>query len=1325
MLPLSSFIQNNFFNRQFLSEELQKTFDNKISAPIFEAIKLLYDKTKFQQINEAQIEEEFIKPTLQVLGYAYAYQVSKKAFGKIHKPDFVLFENTLLKDAHYAQAKDENKDILALCESKAYHVELDNKKIEENPHFQLIRYLNDLKIDFGFLTNGHFWRFYDTKVNRADKIFYEIDLEKIIENNDLEAFNYFYFVFRKDNFVKTNNEITNNEIKDSTIQEILNKNNEIKSNVEKDLKDVIYGSESIVEQIGQALYTNSGKDYTLADIYQNSVTFTFRLLFIAYFEDKFEATLFKENYFYKKFSLHQLVRHLEDTNEFPPEKYNGWGKLKDLFKILDEGREDDDIPLLNGGLFAQEKAPLLSKNRILTNYELSSLLKNLLEIKVDQKNKTSFLQRDFKTLSITHLGNIYEGLLEFDFKEVISEAQYYITYQEKGKEVDAQLDNYDYNHIKNDTTKKITQTKTYSKGEIYFSNSSNSRKSTASYYTPTSFTEFMAKNALKEALANEPQILNLRILDNACGSGHFLLEILNQITEISYQNIENQENISIQNLKETLETEKIAISKNIKKYLGEDAQIDELVLLKRLLLKKIIFGVDLNPFAVELTRLSLWLDTFILGTPLSFIEHHIKQGNALIGADFDEILKNLKGDVIGETVKTKLEDTIHQLKDLSDLKDTTQEEVLQSKQIYKDLQKPLKTLNRVLNLYTYQQFVPFEYPNKEQKQQKDSVLINIKTAFDQLQNDILEEKNTEMIAEIDKIAKKYLFFNYEIEFAEVFQENENSQKGFHIIIGNPPWDKTKFDDKDFFPQYRSSYRTMKQSEKEAVRQNVLEYPQVKQQYENQQDSIEKTNEYYKITYPYNAGAGDNNLFRFFIEKNLSLLSPQGSLTYLTPSAWIYEDGSKKLRKHILQKYQLRFFFQFENREKIFERVDSRYKFAAFQIKKPNPALTLLAEKAIEDTKDFIPVRFMQTDARILKTDEHILEYAVADIALLSPEHLSLMEVKTNQDLEILRKIYAKFPPISTDFIDFRNELHATNDKDLFIENKATGLLPLYEGKMIHQYNSNYAEPQYWVNELALQKRLESVEISRLVDDIFGQIEIDFKANHKNLGKQKTVLAYLGLVHESDLVPFLVFDTSFTRLMFRGISRNTDERTMISGLMPANCTYQHSMFGHSPKNYILENKKVVTKEIPLERILFVNAIFNSLIADYVWRFVVDINMSKTYLMRLPLPQPTDLELKENEVYRKIIKNSFLLNWHHSKKSNNPTGFDKNAKELDISEENLPKTEKSYNLLRLENDKLIAELYGISKQEMEHITSEAYFKVLQNKNPAYLRTLLETW
>jgi hypothetical protein len=129
---------------------------------------------------------------------------------------------------------------------------------------------------------------------------------------------------------------------------------------------------------------------------------------------------------------------------------------------------------------------------------------------------------------------------------------------------------------------------------------------------------------------------------------------------------------------------------------------------------------------------------------------------------------------------------------------------------------------------------------------------------------------------------------------------------------------------------------------------------------------------------------------------------------------------------------------------------------------------------------------------------------------------------------------------------------------------------------------------------------------------------------------------------------------------------------------------------------------------------VNGVFNSLITDYIARFIIDVNANKTYIMRLPMP----LYDEGNEIHEQIVRNSALLNIY-----NNSEAFIKEFKNLGIKESEIPTSVKSYDKLRIENDILVAGLYGISKAEMQHICSEAYFKVLNDKNPTYLAVLLD--
>ncbi|ECO2780373.1 class I SAM-dependent DNA methyltransferase, partial [Campylobacter jejuni] len=799
----------------------------------------------------------------------------------------------------------------------------------------------------------------------------------------------------------------------------------------------------------------------------------------------------------------------------------------------------------------------------------------------------------------------------------------------------------------------------YKKGQIYLKNSSNSRKSTASFYTPQFIANFLIQSALKDKLNNE-NILKFKILDNACGSGHFLVGVLNAITHIVLSDFDH-----FTNLKELYEEEKENILNYIKDFV-QDYEVDESDILKRLLLKRIIYGVDLNPFSIELTKLSLWIDSFIFGTPLSFIEHHIKCGNALINSnlsDFKDLIKQNSSNLFTNSITQEFEILQEVFEKLDNLKDTNEEQIKQSKQIYQNEITPkLDKLNLYLNYINTLHFV-----NKEELQ------ILKALSQDDIQN---LSQNEQAKAIISKYQKEFNFFNYELEFPEIV-ENQVF-KGFDIIIGNPPWDKTKFSDSDFFPQYKSDYRSLIASKKKEIQDNLLAKDYIKQNYEKQKAYINDLSEYYKKAYPLNKGSGDGNLFRLFVEKNLSLLKQDGNLAYVLPSALMFEDGSLTLRKEILENKTLEYFYSFENRQAIFADVDSRYKFALMLIKNTQANHT-----------HKIKMMFYKTDINSLKNKDEILTLNLKDIKKLSPTHLALMELKDKQALEILRKSYNAFQNLSFDYIDFRRELDMTNDKDLFIEEFREGLLPLYEGKMIHQFNANFSQTTYFLEKAKLDEHLKSKELYRAK-----------KATGKELNPK-----------------LIKYDREFFRLGYRKIASDTNERTLIASLLPKNCGGADSTYSNIPKQYVLKDDVICMDIVPYERILFVLALFNSLVVDFIIRNMVQINVSKSYLERIPLPQPSDEEIQNNEIYKTLAKNALLLQLYNDKNHH----FDELKQEFNIKNEEIPKTKKAYNILRAKNDLLVKELYGLSDDEFSYMIST--FKVLNEKQSEYI-TLLKT-
>ncbi|MDP2827087.1 MAG: N-6 DNA methylase, partial [Sulfuricellaceae bacterium] len=1256
-----------------------------------------FDPANLAARNEAQLEEKFIGPLLAQLGWTKVSQESIVVQGKLAKPDWCLLLDPG-QDNALIGAKDHTL-ITAICESKDWNKTLDTGKADrdKNPHHQLQDYLSTLRVRYGFLTNGRLWRMYDTDRITAKKTFIEFDLECLLALEDRAAkargLALFAFFFGRDAYAS--------EGQASPIQQAIAASADFTLEVEENLKAVIYGyagEDSLFEIMGRAIHQANPKA-PLASVYEHSVVLLFRLLFVVYFEDKNRALL-ERHPFYPRYSLTQLFQTLREQ---PPERaplHDGVYALKQLFEMLDEGAEDIDIPLFNGGLFDPARAPLLLTPKIFDNATLKILLEKLL-FKTERGNTLFDTRRDFKNMSVTHLGRIYEGLLEFRFEKA-SENAVYLEYESsntKGKTVEAYFDAYDSGNLRKEKGFRARREVSVKKGQVYLKSASNSRKTTASYYTPPSLSQPLVKAAIDQAIADGKSYTELKILDNACGSGHFLVEALGTLTDLALAQLEQDAG-----LQKLVADERAKMAEQLN-FLNLDYEPEDAQILKRALLKRCIFGVDLNPFAVELARLSLWMDSFIFGTPLSFIEHHVQHGNALMGASVQDFItynasETQQNDLFVENLSDRFDELRGVMHELDAMRDTTAAEVAQSKALWKTAIAPkLKLLSRALSfICTRRALLAEGDPKACQLLDKTPDLIG------QLFDDA--KSKSPALRQVEAYAARYHFFHYEVAFPEAFARE---RKGFDLIVGNPPWDKTKFSDTDFFPQYHSNYRSLKNSDKAAVQKRLLESEHIKTAYQSAQRDMEVADDYYHAIFPLNKGAGDGNLFRLFVERNLGLLAPGGSLNYVLPSALLFEEGSANLRRHIFTQCQMPFFYSFENRNGIFPDVDSRYKFALMQVvnrapppqpspdgrgsrNSPLPSGEGLGEGVIAaegEKAQTIDTAFYLTDPAELNDPARHVPYPLETLKALSPKQWALMELRDGADLPILQKCYGAFPALSPDWLDFRRELHTTDDKDLFIEQAAPGLLPLFEGKMIWQYSHKLDEAQYWLDASAFDLRMKSKEIHRMAQD---------------LGVPKAEAAK----HEAAIR----YDREFVHLAFRNIASDTNERSLIFSLVPKSCGSVETLFCNVPKYYAMdEDGGITTQTVSPLRLLFALAWFNSLTVDWLARFMIQIHISKTYLFRLPMPQPSDAEIRATPAYAQLAKNALLLclaaNWDD---------FADLAPLFEVEKKDLPLSNKDKDKLRAQNDQRVAQAYGVSEAEFAHLLRS--FKVMANKRPEYL-------
>jgi hypothetical protein len=476
---------------------------------------------------------------------------------------------------------------------------------------------------------------------------------------------------------------------------------------------------------------------------------------------------------------------------------------------------------------------------------------------------------------------------------------------------------------------------------------------------------------------------------------------------------------------------------------------------------------------------------------------------------------------------------------------------------------------------------------------------------------------------------------------------------------------------------------LKNSGKAAVRERLLDSVHISEAYEAAKRGMAVADDYYTATSPLNKGAGDGNLFRLFVERNLGLLANGGSLNYVLPSALMFEEGSLGLRRHILENFQVPFFYSFENSKGIFKEVHRSYKFALMQIVNESP---------ISGGECVIDTAFYLLDYSELAGAVRHVPYPVKLLKALSPDDWALMELRNAADLPILQKCYTRYDALSESWLDFRRELHTTDDKELFIEQESAGLIPLFEGKMIWQYEHRFEKAKYWLNMQAFDAWMESKELYRMAQD---------------LGVPKAEVA-----NNSSAVRY---DREFLHLAFRKIASDTNERTLVFSLLPKNCGTVDSLFSSVPKTYVRDaSGEVTTKTTSTLRLLLALAWFNSLPVDWLARFMIQINVNKTYLYRLPMPQPSDTEVLANVDYAALAKNALLLTLAASWDD-----FAELAPLFDIQKKDVPTTAKAKDTLRAQNDKTVARLYGITDAEFIHLLRS--FKGMATKRPEYVALL----
>ncbi len=805
--------------------------------------------------NEAQTEEDWIKPVLHALGHNFEVQAPLKVPDGIQRPDYIFYRDNAALVAsknRVVDAEHLQHSAVAVGDAKSWDRPLDKALKDnsrggdafnnKNPSFQIFFYMLYSGLPWGILTNGRKWRLYHIQTAHKLEVFYEVDLPALLESNNVEAFLYFYAFFRRNAF----------DAGPLSLDRILTTSTEYAQGLSDSLREQVYDALRYVAQ-GFLDYTDNALPRTAETyklIYDNSLILLYRLLFILYAEARGLLPLQGNASYGRIYSLDAIKRDVVTKLQeglILPNTSLIWSRLEELFKIINLGSPPLTVTTFNGGLFDPQRHPFLEQYTV-GDRSLCRAIDKLARV------NGHFI--DFRDLAERHLGTIYEGLLEEYALHIATEPM--VELRSSSKIVPAQ-----------GVLKKNVVTE-FRPGEVYFVTDRGERKKTGSYYTPDYIVKYMVDRALRPVLdaaisnattdAERIQaVLAINVLDPSMGSGHFLVEVTEYIArylvELGLRPDEAEETKGTEATKTTT---------------GGEADV---TYWKRRVAAQCVYGVDLNPLAVELAKLSLWLVTVASDRPLSFLDHHLRTGNALIGSRIEDVAAGQHPQAKRSQQRTKqaedaeksagqllsplLDDEFRQnagnaLDSIATIEQNpgiTIKDVKAQEAAYAELQQrfsekylPLANLGAAL-------YYDIAVGSDVWRSLADYALGKSSESALATQYQTLLDVATHLAAQ-----KRFL--HWELAFPNIFFDKQGQplaeNAGFDVVIGNPPYVRQEQlgPDKPFFEEHYEVYR------------------------------------------------GTADLFVYFFAQGLRLLRKDGRLAYISSNSWLRANYATPLRSYL-------------------------------------------------------------------------------------------------------------------------------------------------------------------------------------------------------------------------------------------------------------------------------------------------------------------------------------------------------------------------------------------------------------------------------------------
>lgn len=753
------------FSDYYLDQILPQRADWRLladeSAAALATIRAIYTGFAPSSI-EAQTEDDLIKPVLAALGHSFEVQAALKTPDGTKKPDYVFYRDLAARDANKGRTLDDtlpSQGAFAVGDAKFWDRPLDTALktktgdpfTNKNPSYQIAFYIQHSGLAWGILTNGRRWRLYHKDTAHKLDRFYEVDLPELLARDDPAAFLYFYGFFRRAAF----------DDHPLGLDTLLRASTEFARGIGDNLKQQVYTAlrhlaQGFLDYTPNRLHPDPA---TLKLIYDHCLIVLYRLLFALYAEARELLPLRESEAYRRAYSLEAIKREVANTLDSALPLLPGsalfWPRLRTLFGLIDKGEPHLKISTFNGGLFDTARYPFLEQHSIGDARLLQAL---------DLLTRVNRQFVDYRDLAERHLGTIYEGLLEYHLAPLAASG---------AAPADGQV-------ARSAEDEGFT---------VALINSEGERHRTGSYYTPDFVVQYIVDQTLKPILdaavagknsdqAKADAVLAVNVLDASMGSGHFPVAATEYIA-------------------------RYLIDLNVSP--GDDAGGEaDLAYWKRRVAQNCIYGVDLNPLAVDLAKLSLWLSTAAKDKPLSFLDHHLRCGNAVVGVRLSDL--DLSGSAPvkrGPSKKTQAALAAGQLSMLDDDAFTrsmstavdsmwliertagnTLAEVKEQEQAYAAVREELtKRYAHIADLATASQGFGLAVDR--------ALWPELVRQASRGREAMMLPAMSRLLDQAEAAADAGRFFHWDLEFPEVFFDRFGrplgAAAGFDAVIGNPPY----------------------------------------------------------------------------------------------------------------------------------------------------------------------------------------------------------------------------------------------------------------------------------------------------------------------------------------------------------------------------------------------------------------------------------------------------------------------------------------------------------------------------------------------------------